>query len=81
MYLDLDRYNFGRVRLGENIKRKAGKNMWNTYEDTTSVAYTMHYKDEYKNDTGMSFFRIHEIRVPLERLSLGKSKQCKLHQD
>ena len=34
-----------------------GKNARNTYEDTTSVAYTMPYKDEYKNDIEMSWFR------------------------
>lgn len=73
IYLDLDRYNFGRLKLGENMNRKVGKNMRNTYEDTTYVAYTVHYKDEWKNDIGMSWFRIHEIRLPLARLELGKS--------
>ena len=32
-----------------------GKKLRNTYEDTTYVAYTMHFKDEYKNDVGMSW--------------------------
>lgn len=75
VHFNLDRYNFGRVKLGENMKRRAGKNLRKTYEDSTStyVAYTMHFKDEHKNDIGMSWFRIHEVRLPLARLELGKS--------
>ncbi len=73
MHFDLDRYNYGRVKLGENMKRRAGKNLRKTYVDSTYVAYTMHFKDEHKDDVGMSWFRVHEVRVPLTRLELGKS--------
>lgn len=71
--LDLDYCTYGRLNLGEGMKRKAGKNVRKTYDDSTYVRYTLHFHDEYKNDIGMSWFRIHEIRVPISRLKHGVS--------
>ena len=71
--LDLDSCTFGRLNLGEGLKRKAGKKIQKTYADSTFLKYTVHFKDEYKNEIGMSWLRIHEIRFPVSRLQWGVS--------
>ena len=81
IFLDLEEeeypaHHFGSVTLGEGSRRKAGKRLKQTCEDGTYLEYSMHYGERDKYENGRSWFRMHEIKLPLARLKRGVSNVC-----
>ena len=77
IFLDLVSYNelsFGKIKLGknwDNVRRNV-KGRRETQKDGSFLDYHV----EYNARDFMSWFRIHEIHLPLKRLRRGVSHDC-----
>ena len=73
LHLDLDShddYSFGTVVLGKNWDaRRRVKRRHEEHDDGTFLDYSV----EFDNETFMSWFRLNEIRLPLNRFRSGVS--------
>ena len=68
--MDLDMHTFGQITLGHALHRKAGKGL-TCSQDGVTVKYTVHFNPTPRGCAGMSWLRVHEVRVPITRLHRG----------